>query len=106
MTLTNYTVSWSNVTFAIPSDSAADKRVKFLTNDTTNSEEVSTGFYFYGNTASVIEEGKMESSWFALRLSTRVHALYWNDTSLGQVPVTLRSVPPSNPANIAGAASM
>ncbi|KAJ4304705.1 hypothetical protein N0V90_000232 [Kalmusia sp. IMI 367209] len=98
-TLTNYTVSWSDVTLAIPSSSASDKRISFLTsNETSGSDATTTGFLFYGSTAMLLENGKLESSWFALRVSERIHALYWNDTSLGQVPVILRNTPPSNPS--------
>lgn len=96
-TLTNYTVSWSDVALAVPSSSANDTRVKFVSSNTTDSTAITTGFFFYGSTALLIENGQLESSWSALRVSDRIHALYWNDTSLGQVPVTLRSTPPSNP---------
>lgn len=100
-TLTNYTVSWSDVTFAVPSESSSDKRVRFLSNETSDSDVVTTGFYFYGATAFLIEDGELESPWFALRVSERVHALYWNDTSLGQVPVIMRNNPPSNSQYVA-----
>ncbi|KAK7183196.1 hypothetical protein DPSP01_011426 [Paraphaeosphaeria sporulosa] len=104
-TLTNYTVSWSDVTFAVPTVSSSDRRVRFLTNETSDSDVVTTGFYFYGSTAFVVEGGKLESPWYALQVSERVHALYWNDTSLGQVPVILRNNPPSNPQNVPGISS-
>ncbi|KAJ4361051.1 uncharacterized protein N0V89_001620 [Didymosphaeria variabile] len=101
-TLTNYTVSWSDVTFAVPSNSASDKRIQFLTSNDTDSDMTTTGFYFYGHTAFVIEDGQLESPWYALQVSERVHALYWNDTSLGQVPVILRNIAPSNPGSVPG----
>ncbi|KAF2450101.1 hypothetical protein P171DRAFT_405851 [Karstenula rhodostoma CBS 690.94] len=101
-TLTNYTVSWSNVTFAIPSTSSSDKRVRFLTNETSDLDVITTGFNFYGAAAFAVEDGRLESSWYALQVSERVNALYWNDTSLGQVPVVLNHNPPSNPQDVAG----
>lgn len=90
------------MTFAVPSDSSSDKRVRFLTNETSGSDVITTGFLFYGANAFLFKDGNLESPWFALQVNERVHALYWNDTSLGQVPVTLRNNPPSNPGSVPG----
>jgi hypothetical protein len=99
--LTNATAaSWSNVTFYVPDNTTSDKRIGFLSSDESTDGAIETGFYFYGSTAVLIgETGMLESNFFALQVSDRVHRLYWNDTSLGQVPVVLRSVAPSNPPN-------
>ncbi|KAF9690657.1 hypothetical protein EKO04_011345 [Ascochyta lentis] len=100
-TLTNATAaSWANVTFYVPDNTTSDKRVGFLSSDESIDGAIETGFYFYGSTAVLIgESGTLESSFFALQVGERVHRLYWNDTSLGQVPVVLRSMAPSNPPN-------
>lgn len=94
----NTAVSWSNVKFYVPDDTASDKRVGFLSNDEDSKSAIETGFYFYGSTAVLIgETGELESNFFALQVSEHIHRLYWNDTSLGQVPIILRSVAPSSP---------
>lgn len=99
--LTNATgASWSNVTFFVPDNTASDKRIGFLSSGESTDGAIVDGFYFYGSTAVLIgETGTLESSFYALQISERVHRLYWNDTSLGQVPVNLRSMAPSNPPN-------
>ncbi|OAL45956.1 hypothetical protein IQ07DRAFT_591223 [Pyrenochaeta sp. DS3sAY3a] len=93
--------SWSNVTFFVPGPAASDRRVGFVSsNETASSDLITSGFVFYGSTASLIgSEGNLETMFYALQVSERIHALYWNDTSLGQTPVVLRSIAPSNPPN-------
>lgn len=93
--------SWSNVTFFVPSSGASDKRVGFVSsNETASSDIITSGFVFYGSTASLIgSDGQLETMFYALQVSERIHALYWNDTSLGQTPVILRSIAPSNPSH-------
>lgn len=88
------------MTFAIPTNTATDKRVRFLGNETSDSDAITTGFFFYGSTAFAIEGGQMESPWHVLKISELVYALYWNDTSLGQVPVSLKNNPPSNAQSV------
>lgn len=99
--LTNTTAaSWANVTFYIPENTNSDKRIGFLSSGESTDGAVETGFYFYGSTAMLTDgDGTLESSFYALKISERVHRLYWNDTSLGQIPVVLRSMAPSNPPN-------
>ncbi|KAF3029171.1 hypothetical protein E8E12_000402 [Didymella heteroderae] len=99
--LTNSTAAnWSNVTFYVPDNTTSDKRVGFLASDASTDGAIETGFFFYGSTAVLIgESGTLESNFYALQVSERTHRLYWNDTSLGQVPVVLRSMAPSNPPN-------
>lgn len=93
-------VNWSNVTFYVPDNTTSDKRVGFLASDASTDAAITTGFFFYGSTAVLIgESGTLESNFYALQVSDRTHRLYWNDTSLGQVPVVLRSIAPSNPPN-------
>jgi hypothetical protein len=88
------------VTFYIPDNTVSDKRVGFLSSDNSTDGAITSGFYFYGSTAVLIgETGVLESNFFALQVNERIHRLYWNDTSLGQVPVILRSIAPSNPPN-------
>ncbi|KAF1930627.1 uncharacterized protein M421DRAFT_418921 [Didymella exigua CBS 183.55] len=97
--LTNSTAAtWSNVTFYVPDTTATDKRIGFLSSNASTDGAVETGFFFYGSTAVLIgSDGTLESSWYALKVGDRTHQLYWNDTSLGQVPVILRSIAPSSP---------
>ncbi|KAJ4983146.1 hypothetical protein SVAN01_11371 [Stagonosporopsis vannaccii] len=99
--LTNTTaVSWSNVIFYVPDNTTSDKRVGFHASGDSTASDIESGFYFYGSTAVLIgESGTLESNFYALQISEHVHRLYWNDTSLGQKPVILRSVAPSNPPN-------
>jgi hypothetical protein len=86
------------VTFYVPDNTVSDKRVGFLSSTDSTTGAITEGFYFYGSTAVLIgETGTLESSFFALQVSERIHQLYWNDTSLGQVPVILRSIAPSSP---------
>ncbi|KAF2018093.1 hypothetical protein BU24DRAFT_449625 [Aaosphaeria arxii CBS 175.79] len=92
-------VTWSNATFFVPADGASDTRVGFETGTTISDNVTATGFVFYGNNAMRTQDGQLVSLWSALQVSDRVHALYWNDTSQGQQPVMLRSLPPSNPDN-------
>ncbi|KAJ4399957.1 hypothetical protein N0V91_009029 [Didymella pomorum] len=93
-------VNWSNATFYVPDNTTSDKRVGFLASDASTDGAIETGFFFYGSTAVLIgESGTLESNFYSLQVSERTHRLYWNDTSLGQVPVVLRNIPPSNPPN-------
>lgn len=88
------------MTFYVPDNTNSDKRIGFLASDASTNGAIETGFYFYGSTAVLIgESGTLESNFYALQVSDRIHRLYWNDTSLGQVPVILRSMAPSNPPN-------
>ncbi|KAH7083609.1 hypothetical protein FB567DRAFT_88175 [Paraphoma chrysanthemicola] len=99
-TLSNSTTpSWSNVTLTLPGLAASDKRVGFTSTGNSSDGDVASGFIFYGATAMHVTNDGLESMFYALRISDQVSALYWNDTSLGQVPVVLRSLAPSNPPN-------
>ncbi|KAH7355719.1 hypothetical protein BKA66DRAFT_475097 [Pyrenochaeta sp. MPI-SDFR-AT-0127] len=61
---------------------------------------ITSGFTFYGSTASLIgADGQLETLWSALRINDNLHALYWNDTSLGQSSIILRNIAPSNPSD-------
>ncbi|KAF2116008.1 hypothetical protein BDV96DRAFT_598792, partial [Lophiotrema nucula] len=98
--LTNSTApSWSNVTLFIPTTGASSARVGFVSGSNSTDDIQTTGFVFYGSTVMVRgDDGTLETAWYGLPVGdTGVHALYWNDTSLGQIPLTLRSVAPSNP---------
>ncbi|KAF1352820.1 hypothetical protein EJ07DRAFT_135667 [Lizonia empirigonia] len=99
--LTNATAaSWSNVTFYIPENTNSDKRIGFLSSGESTDGVIETGYSFYGSTAMLKDnDGTLASSFYALNISERVYRLYWNDTSLGQVPVVLRSIAPSNLSN-------
>lgn len=93
-------MNWSNVTFYVPDNTTSDKRVGFLASDASTDGAIESGFFFYGSTAVLIgESGTLESNFYSLQVSDRTHRLYWNDTSLGQVPVVLRSMAPSNSPN-------
>ncbi|KAF2799259.1 hypothetical protein K505DRAFT_294905 [Melanomma pulvis-pyrius CBS 109.77] len=92
---------WSNVTLFVPGPSNTDHRVGFLdsSNTTTSSDIITDSFFFYGSTAMVKgSDGSLETFWTGLAVgNTGVYALYWNDTSLGQVHLTMRNVGPSSP---------
>lgn len=90
--------SWSNMTFYVPDNTTSDKRVGFLAGNASTDSAITTGFFLYGSTVVLIgESGTLESNFYALRVDDNSFRLYWNDTSLGQFPVMLRSVGPSNP---------
>ncbi|KAH6639586.1 hypothetical protein C7974DRAFT_134838 [Boeremia exigua] len=92
------TANWADTVFYLPDNTTSDKRVGFLSNNNATDGAIKTGFSFYGSTAVLIgETGTLESSFYALQVSERVHRLYWNETSLGQKPVVLRAVAPSMP---------
>ncbi|KAH7135803.1 hypothetical protein B0J11DRAFT_611673 [Dendryphion nanum] len=96
-TATNGTApNWSNVTFSVPGSSSG--RVKFLDSNSSNSDYITAGFVFYGSTAMFTGNGELESLWYAEpQADGGAHALYWNTTSEGQIPVTLRRMAPSSP---------
>lgn len=103
----NKTTDWSDVTLFVPSEASGEKRVGFLSSNLgTNSSIQTSGFSFYGQTAMRIEDdGTIDTLFTALTLDNGAVQIYWNDTSSGQVPITLRgnapsSPPPSIPASI------
>ncbi|PVI01803.1 hypothetical protein DM02DRAFT_335684 [Periconia macrospinosa] len=95
----NKTAEWSGSTLFIPSKVSNDTRIGFLPpSNGGNSSIDTTGFSFYGNTVLRIEDdGTMDMLFTALVIDSETIQLYWNDTSSGQVPVTLRSVAPTSP---------
>lgn len=92
--------TWSNATFFVPTSENSDRRVGFLNGNSTSANKITSGFRLYGSMAALVtDDGKLESLWTGLQVSAHLHALYWNDTSLGQIPITLTSVAPSNPSD-------
>lgn len=88
------------MTFYVPDNTTSDKRVGFHASGVSASSAIETGFSFYGSLAVLVgDSGTLESNFYALQVSDRTHRIYWNDTGLGQVPVSLRSTAPSNPPN-------
>ena len=100
MTATNGTIpSWSNATLFVPSSSSGG-RVGFLEGSNSSTTGVVTsGFVFYGSTAMFVgSDGQLTSLWYVdPQGENGAHALYWNTTSEGQVPVILRRIGPSSP---------
>ncbi|KAI1847861.1 hypothetical protein JX265_013903 [Neoarthrinium moseri] len=95
------TPSWSGVTYYIPSDTATTHQTGFVSGEATT-EDLTTGFVFYGNTAAwATSSGKLQTKWFATPYeNTNIWLLNWNpstDSSDNKVQVTLRSVTPSTP---------
>lgn len=93
---------WKDVTLFVPTADGEVTGVGFLSSNDTqgNSSIQTTGFAWYGQTAMRIEEdGTIDTKFTALQLSNGAIQLYWDNTNLGQIPVTLRSMPPSNFAN-------
>lgn len=99
MANSTHTPDWSNVTLYVPTTGSSDARVGFLNSgNSSDSTKQTSGFVFYGSTAMVKVDNSLETRWGALEVGTTgVYALYWNDTS--KVPLTLRSVAPSNPSS-------
>ncbi|KAF2709228.1 hypothetical protein K504DRAFT_378645 [Pleomassaria siparia CBS 279.74] len=93
--------TWSNVTLFVPGPSSTDKRVGFLdSSNSTNSSAITGSFIFYGSTAMVKgTDGSLETLWTGLALDNGLYQVYWNDTSLGQVPLSMRTLAPSAPVN-------
>ncbi|KAF1840065.1 uncharacterized protein K460DRAFT_399101 [Cucurbitaria berberidis CBS 394.84] len=92
--------SWSNVTLFVPGSSSSDSRIGFLNATNSTTDVITSGFLFYGLTAMNRRNGGLETLWSGLSVGNGVYELYWNDTSSGQVPVTLRSAPPTRPADL------
>ncbi|CAO2658854.1 Nn.00g065770.m01.CDS01 [Neocucurbitaria sp. VM-36] len=90
--------SWSNVTFFVPGSSSSNHRIGFLDAVNSTTDVVTSGFMFYGSTAMNRRNGALETLWSGLSVGNGVYELYWNDTSSGQVPITLRNIPPSYPS--------
>ena len=92
--------NWSDTKFYVPKNTTSDKRVGFLASNASTDSATTTGFFLYGSTAMMIgEDGTLQSTFYALRIDDNTFRLYWNDTSLGQFPVMLRSIGPSNPSD-------
>jgi hypothetical protein len=87
-------------TFMVPNSSNSDRRVGFHLDSSSTSDKITSGFRFYGSLAGHLgTDGALETWFTGLNISTGVQALYWNDTSLGQAPIMLRHLAPSNPGN-------
>jgi hypothetical protein len=98
---TNSTTSPSstNVTFMVPAAGNSDRRGGFK-NDSSSADVVTTGFRLYGSLAAHVgDDGTLETFFTGMQIAPGVQALYWNDTSLGQQPIMIRNVAPSNPPN-------
>ncbi|KAH6661020.1 hypothetical protein BKA67DRAFT_654164 [Truncatella angustata] len=93
--------SWSNVTYFLPSDTTTTHQTGFA-GATTSSDEVTTGFVFYGNTAAWEDStGALQTKWYALPdADTNLWTLNWDSStefSSDKVQVTLRTVKPTVP---------
>ncbi|KAF2678338.1 hypothetical protein K458DRAFT_348843, partial [Lentithecium fluviatile CBS 122367] len=98
VTNSTHSPTWSNVTLFIPETGASDTRVGFLDSNSTTTDVLTSAFRFYGQTAMFFgDSGTFETLWTSLQLENGIRALYWNDTSSGQTPLTLRSIAPSAP---------
>ncbi|USP73627.1 hypothetical protein yc1106_00901 [Curvularia clavata] len=91
--------SWSNATFFVPTAQNSDRRIGFVDANSTTENKITSGFRLYGSLAALVLDGRLETLWTGLQVGPHVHALYWNDTSLGQIPITLTNVAPSNPSD-------
>ncbi len=92
--------TWSNATLFIPSPSSTDRSVGFLppNNGTGNITTQTSGFDFYGAMVMLYgEDGTVATSFYGMKAENGVYELHWNDTE-GKVPLTLRSMAPSNEA--------
>jgi hypothetical protein len=96
--------NWSNVMLFVPGPTATDHRVGFLDSGAISDSDIITdSFFFYGATTMVIgSDGTLETLWTGLPVgNTGIYALYWNDTSQGQLQLTIRNIEPSNPSGSA-----
>ncbi|KAI3316496.1 hypothetical protein HD806DRAFT_517387 [Xylariaceae sp. AK1471] len=97
------TPSWSNTTFYVPSPGSSSHTIGF-TNSTPPNNVTSTGFIFYGQVVlHESDEFGLESQWYAIPTNTKnVWSLEWsttsNETSNDGVLVTLKTTPPTTPA--------
>ena len=66
-------------------------------NDSTPDDAVTSGFFFYGSNAMLLNaEGDVESLWFAgPRDDSGARELYWNSTDSSYVAVAMRRVAPT-----------
>ncbi|KAI1249105.1 hypothetical protein MGN70_008714 [Eutypa lata] len=99
---TSGTPSWSNVTFYVPTTSASSHQTGFITNSTASSNVSTSGFTFYGGVCMHTDDGALTTLWYAAPTDTDgVWTLNWNstdDTTDGQVIVSLKTKAPSRPA--------
>ncbi|KAI0149247.1 hypothetical protein BJ166DRAFT_59581 [Pestalotiopsis sp. NC0098] len=94
--------SWSNVTYYIPADTTTSHQTGFLEVDDITTDDLTTGFVFYGNTAAWEDStGALQTKWYALPYGdTNLWTLNWDpstESSSDKVQVTLRTVTPSRP---------
>ncbi|KAI0127256.1 hypothetical protein BJ170DRAFT_683101 [Xylariales sp. AK1849] len=92
--------SWSNATYFIPSDTTTHQTG--FVEGVAATDQVTTGFVFYGNTAAWENtDGQLQTEWYALPYGdTDLWTLNWNsdgDETEDQVLVSLRSATPSTP---------
>ncbi|EUC40008.1 hypothetical protein COCMIDRAFT_109893 [Bipolaris oryzae ATCC 44560] len=89
--------SWLNTTFSVPAAQTSNRRVGFISGNSTSGNRITSGFRLFGSLATLVtSDGELESLWTGLDVGQHLYALYWNDTSLGQFPITLTTVAPSN----------
>ncbi|KAJ6139785.1 hypothetical protein N7471_006271 [Penicillium samsonianum] len=95
---TNANASWSDQMLYIPSSSSSGHEMGFTSQNRSN--ETTTGFIFYGTWMMVESDSGEISSSFYVRENSQgegIYSLLWNvsdDTTA--IPVSLRSVKPSN----------
>ncbi|EUC27968.1 hypothetical protein COCVIDRAFT_97923 [Bipolaris victoriae FI3] len=96
-TTTSVESPWLNTTFSVPTPQTSDRRVGFINGNSTSGNRITSGFRLFGSLATLVtSDGELESLWTGLDVGRHLYALYWNDTSLGQIPITLTAVAPSN----------
>ncbi|KAH7177085.1 hypothetical protein EDB81DRAFT_707844 [Dactylonectria macrodidyma] len=91
--------TWSNYTFAVPSDQSSSHQVLFIKSPSDVASSLVTDcFTFYGTIAFVATaSGKMESLWYAVPSDTEgIYTLKWNDQSGEGVLLIIKMTPPSN----------
>ncbi|KAF1952556.1 hypothetical protein CC80DRAFT_422510 [Byssothecium circinans] len=92
---TTFEPGWSNASLSIPDPLSSSKRLRFLGPKDNEPLGNATKFSFNGATA-MVDNGGLQTLFTGLKLESGIVELYWNDTSAGQVPVTLRRTAPAN----------
>lgn len=93
--------TFSNAVFFVPGPDSSSRQVGFLASNSTPTDDVTSGFTFYGHVAILVDSaGAWQTLFYAIPTSSNgIWSLNWNTTDEDDaIPVTLKdSAPPHIP---------